>query len=190
LEQFQGNGHGLAFLSIIIIPHLGVEILAYDPLCVPPHGEGEGVHGVVGRVVHNGVEEHQVQVTLELLRRPSRNIIINLSLLYVQGTVPNLITILLQEYFLSARVCWPLLCLCRPFCIFERYVDKNPESYRSKQARYQHRHPSLYFCNTGSIGRMCCTYRLIYVYRQQSPPPPFSSKVVGAILSLDVFETL
>ncbi len=84
LKQFQGRGHGLAFLSIIItivlnrlssVPHLGVEILSYDPLCVPPHGEGESVHGVVGRVVHDGVEEHQIQVTLEFFRRPLRNII-------------------------------------------------------------------------------------------------------------------
>jgi hypothetical protein len=31
-----------------------------------------------------------------------------------------------------------LLCLCRPFCICQRFVDSNLESYRSKQAR----HPS------------------------------------------------
>jgi hypothetical protein len=35
--------------------------------------------------------------------------------------------------FWRARVCWPLLCLCRPFCIFERCLDSNPESCRSKQ---------------------------------------------------------
>jgi hypothetical protein len=35
-----------------------------------------------------------------------------------------------------AGVCWSLLCLCRPFCIFERCLDSNPESCRSKQARY------------------------------------------------------
>jgi hypothetical protein len=38
-----------------------------------------------------------------------------------------------------ARVCWPLLCLCRPFCIFKTCLDSNPESCRSKQARF----PSL-----------------------------------------------
>jgi hypothetical protein len=32
--------------------------------------------------------------------------------------------------------------LCRPFCIFERCLDSNPESFRSKQARYQLSHPS------------------------------------------------
>jgi len=32
-------------------------------------------------------------------------------------------------------VCWTLLCLCRPFCIFERCLDSNPESCRSKQTR-------------------------------------------------------
>jgi hypothetical protein len=35
-------------------------------------------------------------------------------------------------FFWQARVCWPLLCLCRPFCIFERCLDSNPESRRSK----------------------------------------------------------
>ncbi len=30
-----------------------------------------------------------------------------------------------------ARVCWPLLCLCRRFCIFERCLDSNLESCRS-----------------------------------------------------------
>ncbi len=38
--------------------------------------------------------------------------------------------------YLRARMCWPLLCLCRPFCIFERCLDSIPESCRSKQARY------------------------------------------------------
>ncbi len=40
-------------------------------------------------------------------------------------------------FFWQARMCWPLLCLCRPFCILERCLDSNPESCRSKQARYQ-----------------------------------------------------
>jgi hypothetical protein len=47
-------------------------------------------------------------------------------------------------FFWLARVCWPLLCLCRPFCIVERCLDSNPESCRSKQARYQLSHPSPY----------------------------------------------
>jgi hypothetical protein len=34
-----------------------------------------------------------------------------------------------------ARVCWLLRCLCGPFCIFGRFLDSNPESSRSKQAR-------------------------------------------------------
>jgi len=53
--------------------------------------------------------------------------------------------------FLGARMCWPLHCLCRPFCIFEM-SDLYPESCRSKQTRYcnlathlpnQLSHPSL-----------------------------------------------
>jgi hypothetical protein len=39
-------------------------------------------------------------------------------------------------------VCCPLLWLCRPFRYFERCLDSNPESCRSKQARYQFSHPS------------------------------------------------
>ncbi len=37
----------------------------------------------------------------------------------------------------------PLLCLCRAFCVFEICLDSNPESCRSKQARYQLSHSSL-----------------------------------------------
>ncbi len=44
--------------------------------------------------------------------------------------------LLILYLFWWARVCWPLLCLCRPFCRFE------PESCRRKQARYQLSHPS------------------------------------------------
>ncbi len=45
-------------------------------------------------------------------------------------------------FFWRARVCWLLHCLCRPLCIIERCLDTNPESCRSKQARYQLSHPS------------------------------------------------
>jgi hypothetical protein len=37
--------------------------------------------------------------------------------------------------FLQARICWLLLCLCRSFFFFERRLDSNPESCRSRQAR-------------------------------------------------------
>ncbi len=48
----------------------------------------------------------------------------------------------LKIFVVFCRVRRPLLCLCRPFCIFER-CDSNPESYRSKQARYHLSHLSL-----------------------------------------------
>ncbi len=32
-------------------------------------------------------------------------------------------------------MCWPLRCVCRLCCIFERCLDSNPEGCRSKQAR-------------------------------------------------------
>ncbi len=44
-------------------------------------------------------------------------------------------------FFWRARVCWPLLCLDRPFCIFDRCLDSDPKSCR--QACYQLSHPSL-----------------------------------------------
>jgi len=47
-------------------------------------------------------------------------------------------------FFWRARVCWPFLCLCRLFCNFGRCLDLNPESCRSKQARYQLSLPSPY----------------------------------------------
>ncbi len=38
------------------------------------------------------------------------------------------------------------------FCIFERCLDSNPESCRSKQARYQLSHPSLHiFLNLHTV---------------------------------------
>ncbi len=40
-------------------------------------------------------------------------------------------------------MCRPLLCLCRPFMIFEGCLDSNPEYCRSKLARYRLSHPSL-----------------------------------------------
>ncbi len=43
-------------------------------------------------------------------------------------------------YFWRARVCWPLLCKCRPFMIFEGCLNSNSECCRSKRARYQLSH--------------------------------------------------
>jgi hypothetical protein len=46
-------------------------------------------------------------------------------------------------FFWRARVCRPLLRLCRPFMIFEGCLDSNPEYCCSKLARYRLSHPSL-----------------------------------------------
>jgi len=35
--------------------------------------------------------------------------------------------------------------LCRPFCIFERCMNSNPERLRGKQTRYQLNHPSPFY---------------------------------------------
>ncbi len=45
-------------------------------------------------------------------------------------------------FFWRSRVCWPLLCLCRSLCIFERCLVSKPESCRSKQVRCQLSHLS------------------------------------------------
>ncbi len=67
------------------------------------------------------------------------------------GTNKNLMSPSLHQSFFPymfwrARVCsplpTPLLMSPCPFCIFERCLDSNPESCRSKQARYQLSHPS------------------------------------------------
>ncbi len=59
----------------------------------------------------------------------------------------------LYIYFWRARLCWPLLSLCRPFCIFETCLDSNPESCRNKQPCYhQLTHLSHYFAGYGPGG--------------------------------------
>jgi hypothetical protein len=45
---------------------------------------------------------------------------------------PHMMNIFFFVYFFGG--------LCRTFCIFERHLASNPESCRSKQARYQLRH--------------------------------------------------
>jgi hypothetical protein len=52
-------------------------------------------------------------------------------------------------FFWRARVCRPVLRLCRPFFIFEGCLDSNPECCCSKLARYRLSHPSLFFCKVG-----------------------------------------
>ncbi len=56
-------------------------------------------------------------------------------------------TIIFLYIFWRARVCRPLLRLCRPFMIFEGCLDSNPECCRSKLARYRLSHPSPLLSN-------------------------------------------
>ncbi len=69
--------------------------------------------------------------------------------------------------FWWARVCWPLLCLCRPCCIFERCLDSNPESCRGKQAHCQLGHPSPY-CTVTHATQTKHMHRKNKVYSQWS----------------------
>jgi hypothetical protein len=57
-------------------------------------------------------------------------------------------------FFWRARVCRPLLRLCRPFMIFEGCLDSNPECCRSKLARYRLSHPSQYRLSHPSQNRL------------------------------------
>ncbi len=72
-------------------------------------------------------------------------------LLDLSLTSPSIFLFYLRHVFLNLQpvyffggpiVCWSLLCFCRAFCVFERYLDSNPESCRIKQARYQLNYPS------------------------------------------------
>jgi hypothetical protein len=54
----------------------------------------------------------------------------------------SLSTHILVYIFLACYVCWPLLCLCRPFGILERCLDSSPDSCRTN---------STYSASTGSI---------------------------------------
>jgi hypothetical protein len=67
-------------------------------------------------------------------------------LLYILSSSPlsTFPTFFFCIFFWRARVCRPLLRVCRPFMIFEGCLDSNPECCRSKLARYRLSHPSLY----------------------------------------------
>ncbi len=58
------------------------------------------------------------------------------ALLSTSNSWKKLEGIIVFLYFWRARVCWPFLCLYRPFCIYGSCLVSNPESCRSKQARY------------------------------------------------------
>ncbi len=59
-----------------------------------------------------------------------------------QTSLSFLLVYLLFYIFWRASMCWSLLCLCRPFMIFEGCLNSNSECCRSKRARYQLNHPS------------------------------------------------
>ncbi len=97
-------------------------------------------------------------------------------------------------FFWRARVCWPLLCLCRPFWIFERCPDSNPESCRSKQARYQPSHlspPKKYLSSAFADGTtffglflcFCIFCRHFYIWSG-----PF--KYLRIVIALSLFRSL
>ncbi len=107
--------------SVIINPHMVADLLG-SHLWLLDHEPGLCVVG-------NGLDDlagHPHHV----LQHPSGN-------LYLR-----------QQWFFCifwrAGVCWLLLCLRRLFSIYERCLDSSLESCRSKQARYQLGHPSLY----------------------------------------------
>ncbi len=87
-----------------------------------------------------------------------------------------------------ARVCRPLLCLCRQFMIFEGCLDSNPECCRSTLARYRLRHPtiySLYLCTlwTDLIIELTITYSSIKEWRTNL------SRILNSVLIMLLIES-
>jgi hypothetical protein len=86
-----------------------------------------------------------------------------------------------------ATVCWPLLCLCRPFCIFERCLDLNPESCRSKLARYQLSNPSSWEMNALFLGVNNILQRISVISRRVQTPERLSKSglVYNTLFNID-----
>ncbi len=109
-------------------------------------GIGRPTRKVVGALVQQSLHTHSSEQSCLLPRFYSaKNCgkMICLAGLYqpISGVFRN---ILFYGYFFwRARVCQPLLRLCRPFMIFEGCLDSNPKCCRSKLARYRLSHPSL-----------------------------------------------
>ncbi len=75
--------------------------------------------------------------------------------------------------FWWARVCRKLICLCRPFGVFERCLDSNSENCRSKQARYQLSRPSSYLATYLPADECCTVGECCRSGRIRSAPYPF-----------------
>ncbi len=54
-----------------------------------------------------------------------------------------LVSTFFSFFFWRARVCWPLLCLCRTFCIFDRYLGFEPREL-PQQADALPTYPSVF----------------------------------------------
>ncbi len=77
-------------------------------------------------------DEGQVQVLINFLNW--RKILDRLRQVYIWLGIRDF---LFSYIFCGrARVCWPLLCLCCPFMIFDGCLNSNSECCRSKRARY------------------------------------------------------
>jgi hypothetical protein len=87
---------------------------------------------VVGTVIALFLKSWFSEVLLRIIQTQIRILILN------RVRIHNIFGI----FFRRARVCWPLLFLCRPFCIFARCLDSNPENCRRTQTRYQLSHLS------------------------------------------------
>ncbi len=81
---------------------------------------------------------------------------------YFSSTI-SVLDIFICTFFWGARVCWPLLCLCRVahFVFVCEMSGFEPESCCSKQARYQLSHPSLMLSHPSLICNMHMVYDTI-----------------------------
>ncbi len=114
-----------------------------DPGCEPDRGFGgvpEG-EGALTRVSTH----HCCQLNVHRLKHTLHHFpIVVVHLSGIKQFFADVIHFFVIFFFGGARVCWPLLCLCTALYFFERCLDSNPESCRSKHAHYQLSHPSSY----------------------------------------------
>jgi hypothetical protein len=95
----------------------------------------------------------------------------------------RLVSFCVSSLYLSTRVCWPILCLCCPFMVFEGCLDSNPERRRSKQVCFQLTqpsklsHPALYdsqsLCRRSSFTIAICASGVPYKNTARPPLPPY-----------------
>ncbi len=77
--------------------------------------------------------------------------------------------------FWRVRVYWPHIFLCRPFCIFDRCQDSNPDCCRRKHSNLATHLPSSQSVPSQVVRHAFCNF-----YQSRScPPPPSPLAAIG-----------